>query len=147
MNLACPTRNEGSLETTLAVPLTGENDGTIYPHLKMCTTTDWAVQEMGTSQAGTSNGYWPGCTSNEYWPGCSKKCVLAGPGRYKKWYWPGWYKNWGLAGLGQEMDIDRAGTGNVCNTIIYIFQVDIDLPPSASFKDKVTATIRLVISS
>ena len=143
MNLACPTRNEGSLETTLAVPLTG----TIDPQLKMCATTDWAVQEMGTSQAGTSNGYWPGCTSNEYWPGCSKKCVLAGPGRYKKWYWPGWYKNWGLAGLGQEMDIDRAGTGNVCNTIIYIFQVDIDLPPSASFKDKVTATIRLVISS
>ena len=102
----------------------------------MGTTTDRAVQEMFTSQAGTSNGYWPGCTSNEYWPGCSKK-----------WYWPGWYKNWGLAGLGQEMDIDRAGTGNVCNTIIYIFQVDIDLPPSASFKDKVTATIRLVISS
>ena len=27
-------------------------------------------------------------------------------------YWPGWYKNWVLAGLGQEMDTDLAGTGN-----------------------------------
>ena len=73
--------------------------------------TGRAVQVMGIGQAEARNVYWPGPAGTRN--GTGRVGTRIG-------YWPGWGRTWIQTWLGQEMDIDRAGTGNVYNTIINI---------------------------